>query len=246
MISAIISCMNRTDRLEKMLPTWAKIDLIKDIRIVDWNSSIPIANSDIIKNYIKEFPKIKIIRVDQQKYYHLGISNNIAYQFTDPKNKILLKLDVDYMNINDSWLDSLVYENARLKKYFIIGSYRFYKSSSGFLLVNKHDFIKVKGYNENLLSAWGYDDIDLQKRLTDLYPNDANYKKIEFFNIKNYIHHIPHEDDLRVANYPIKIKSDFLNKDFADNSKEWNFKNFKITEASESCIKIILEDKIHE
>ena len=26
MISAIISCMNRTDRLIQMLPTWAEID----------------------------------------------------------------------------------------------------------------------------------------------------------------------------------------------------------------------------
>jgi len=240
MISAIISCMNRTDRLEKMLPTWAKIDAIKDITIVDWSSSTPIINSDIIKNYIKEFPKIKIIRVDDQKYFHLGISNNIAYRFTDSKNKILLKLDVDYINIDESWLGVLIYKNESLDRYFIVGSYRFYKSSSGFLLVNKFEFAKIKGYNENLLSAWGFDDIDLQKRLVEFYSNDPSYKKIEFFNIKQYIYHMPHEDDLRVENYPIKTKSVFSNIDIAKKNKNWDFKQIKIVESSQQYKRITL------
>ena len=244
MISAIISCMNRTDRLIQMLPTWTEVDKIKDIVVLDWSSKDPISENKEIQKILKNSNKIKIVRVDEQEYFHLGKSNNIAYTFTDQENKILLKLDVDYMNINSKWIDSLIYANGYLKKYFIVGSYRFYKSSSGFLLVNKAEFAKVKGYNENLLSAWGWDDVDLHQRLTNLYPNDPTHKKIEFFNIKDYIYHIPHDDDLRVENYPIKIKSDFLNKSEADKheNKNWVFKKVKVLESRESYQRVILED----
>ena len=51
MISCVIACMNRTDRLEKMLPTWAKIENIKDIVVVDWSSKIPIIENENIQKF---------------------------------------------------------------------------------------------------------------------------------------------------------------------------------------------------
>jgi len=255
MISAIISCMNRTDRLVQMLPTWAEIEKIKDIVVVDWSSKDPIAHDKDIKLILKKYNKIKIIRVDGQKYFHLPKSYNLGYLFTDKKNKILLKLDVDYVSINSDWINTLAIENLSLKKegshqilkkYFICGMWRFYKSSSGFLLVNKEDFHNIKGYNQNLAQAWGFDDQDIQQRLIKLYePNDPkfSFKQIFFWDFKNYIHHIPHNDELRFKNYPVKELNEKINTAIAQEKIDWEFPKFKILRSGINYFKLILIEK---
>ena len=244
MISAVISSMNRTDRLIRMLPTWAKIDEITDIVVVDWSSKDPISEYKNIQEILKNFNKIKIVRVDGQKYFHLGKSYNLGYQFTDEKNKILLKLDVDYLSINGEWIKTLRTENGNLHKYYICGLYRFCKSSSGFLLLNKKDFQKVNGYNENFESIWGYDDQDIQKRLLESYePNDPNYpfRQIFFWNFENFIYHIPHSDELRTENYINNITNDQINKKISEKKLNWSFQKYKIIEKSLNYHKIVME-----
>ena len=212
MISAIISCMNRTDRLIVMLPTWAKMECIKDIVIVDWSSKIPIIQNENIQEILQKYNKIKIVRVDGEKYFHLGKSNNIGFQFTNKENKILLKLDVDYININESWIDHLALEEIDnkfyLKDYFLVGSWRFAPSSSGFLLVNKSHFEEVKGYNENFSYGWGKEDHELYDRIyvSNLKKANRFFEKIIFFDIEKYIYHMPHSDELRYCNYPPEQK----------------------------------------
>jgi predicted glycosyltransferase involved in capsule biosynthesis len=246
MISAVISSMNRTDRLIRMLPTWAKIDEITDIVVVDWSSKDPISEYKNIQEILKNFNKIKIVRVDGQKYFHLGKSYNLGYQFTDEKNKILLKLDVDYLSINGEWIKTLVFQkdSVSLKKYFICGLYRFYKSSSGFLLLNKEDFQRVNGYNENFDSIWGYDDEDIQKRLIQLYePNNPNFpfRQIFFWNFENFIYHIPHSDELRTENYINNITNNEINKKISEEKPNWSFQKYKIIEKSLNYHKIVME-----
>ena len=235
MISCIISCMNRTDRLEQMLPTWLKVEHIGEIIVVDWSSEIPILKSDIISNLLKNNDKLKIIRVNGEKYYNVGRAANLAFKVTDKKYKILMKLDVDYVNINDTWIDTLrITPGKRLSNYFIIGSYKFYPSSVGFLLINKIDFIKANGFNEKF-EGWGFEDYDLFNRVLENTKNERylnglrGFKCIEFFNIKNYIHHIPHDDELRTANYKIKEKSESnsINKNIALKNKQIRNKDIK-------------------
>jgi len=244
MISAVISSMNRTDRLIRILPTWAKIDEITDIVVVDWSSKDPISEYKNIQEILKNFNKIKIVRVDGQKYFHLGKSYNLGYQFTDEKNKILLKLDVDYLSINGEWIKALRTENGKLHKYYICGLWRFCKSSSGFLLVNKRDFKKVNGYNENFESTWGYDDQDIQKRLIKLYePNDPNFlfRQIFFWNFENFIYHIPHSDEMRTENYINNITNNEINKKISEEKPNWSFQRYKIIEKSLNYDRIIME-----
>jgi predicted glycosyltransferase involved in capsule biosynthesis len=238
--------MNRTDRLIQMLPTWAKIDEIKDIVVVDWSSKDPISENKDIQEILKNFNKIKIIRVDGQQYFHLGKSYNLGYQFTDERNKILLKLDVDYVSLNEEWIKTLVFQKdgVSLKKYFICGLYRFYKSSSGFLLLNKEDFQRVNGYNENFKSTWGYDDQDIQKRLLESYePNDLNYpfRQIFFWNFGNFIHHIPHSDEMRTENYINNITNNEINKKISEENLNWSFQKYKIIEKSLNYYKLVIE-----
>jgi hypothetical protein len=248
MISAVISSMNRTDRLIQMLPSWAKIEKIKDIVIVDWSSKEPIIENENIKNILNKYDKIKIIRVENQKYFHLSKSYNVGIQFTDPTNEILLKLDVDYVSIKDSWINclSLVFwpkaNSYILRNYFITGSWKFYQSSNGFLLINKIDFKSINGYNENLGHIWGYEDVDLHKRLLDSkQKKDQYFSKIEFFNIKDYIYHIPHDNELRTCNYPRKEIDYKINKEISTKQTNWTPQKYKFIEKSLNYHKIVME-----
>ena len=236
--------MNRTDRLEKMLPTWAKIENIKDIVVVDWSSKIPIIENKNIQKILENFNKIKIVRVENEKFFHICKSNNIGFKFTNKENKILLKLDVDYVNIDESWIDYLAIKereigNFYLKQYFLIGEHRFYQSSSGFLLVNKKDFKAVKGYNENYSSGWGGDDNDLYERIYRNQRGSGNrfFEKIIFFDIEKYIYHIPHDDTLRYCNYPPEQKESIKN------DGEWEFQKYKVLTETNNYITIKLKNK---
>ena len=233
--------MDRTDRLEKMLPTWAKIEDIKDIVVVDWSSKIPIIENKNIQEILEKFNKIKIVRVEDEKFFHICKSNNIGFKFTNKENKILLKLDVDYLNIDSSWMNYLTFREEtplRLKSYFITGSHVFYKSSSGFLLVNKKDFKNVKGYNENFTSGWGLDDYELYERIYSYKKElDPLFKKIIFFDIKKYVYHIPHDDELRYCNYPPEQKESIKN------DGKWEFQKYKILNQTNNYIKIKLKNK---
>jgi hypothetical protein len=207
MISCVTTVMNREEHLEKMLPSWTHIDKIKDFVIVDWSSTKPIIDNEVVKNEMRKFNKLKIIRVENQKYFNRCLAWNLGNQYTNPYFKILLKLDIDYVNIDEKWMNCLcLQEDKSLDNYFITGSYKFYENSLGFLVVNKRDF--GNGYNENLLPIWGYEDQDLIKRLeksepkyTKLSQNEwPGVKHILFFNIKDYVYHINHVDESRAIN----------------------------------------------
>lgn len=204
--------MNREQALEKMLPSWTKVNEIKDFIIVDWSSEKPIIENKIIKEQLLKYPNIKIIRVEGEKYFYRCLAWNLAFQNTNIENKILLKLDVDYLNINHSWIDSLnLTSDKTLNNYFLTGCDNFMRYSFGFLLVNKYNF--KQGYNENMEPVWGFEDHDLYSRIrkeniykTYEHPDIKNTQPwdglnhIYFFNIKDYIYHIPHSEEKRFEN----------------------------------------------
>ena len=213
MISCILAVKNRTDRLEQMLPTWTKISSIKDFVIVDWASDEPIINSDIVKKQM-ELYNIKVIRVEDEKYYYRCLALNLASRHTDSKNKILLKLDVDYLNKDESWLDYQKIKNGELIDYFITGCATFYSGSMGFILINKKHF--GQGYNENLKPIWGYEDEDLYNRVAqqkieikDWWQEFKSLQRVIFFDIERYITHIPHDNKLRYIHTKGQINADF-------------------------------------
>ena len=220
MMSCIIAVMDREQALEQMLPSWTKVEKIKDFVIVDWNSPKPIIENSTIQKQMKEYGNIKIIRVEDQKYFYRCLAWNLAFQNTNPENKILLKLDADYLNINHSWMDSLkLYKNEYLKNYFITGHWEFDPQLYGFLLVNKVNF--NNGYNENMEAVWGFEDNDLYARIKkenihynqifEKYLGWDGLNHIIFFNTKDYILHIPHSKISRYENLKYKeliIKED--------------------------------------
>lgn len=219
MISAIFSCMNRTENLSTALDSWVNSHhSINDIVVVDWSSKKPIYENSLIRRLVDE-RKVKVIRVEKEKYFSLPKSYNLAFRYTSKVNKILLKLDADYVLKDSRWLDHIcsqingdegISNNGKLSDYFIVGSHMFSKSYTGFILLNKENFVQ---YNENM-QGYGYDDLEMYIRMKSAYSNLA---EIVFFNIKDYIYHIPHSDEERVANYENK------------NLKETNLQNMKIS-----------------
>ena len=179
--------------------------VIGDIVVVDWSSDRPIHQDARVKRLCDE-GKIKIVRVEGEKHFSLSRSYNLAYHNSDPLNRVLLKLDADYKLVDPRWMnhvrDQLIGEegisnDGRLLGYYIVGSHLFSRNYTGFLLVNKNNFLL---YNENM-EGYGHDDIELYDRTRSRFPA---LKEVVFFNIKDYIFHIPHSDDARVANYANK------------------------------------------
>jgi len=257
MISCITALMNRTYCLEKMLPSWTRINRIKDFVIVDWSSNEPIINNKTLQEEMGKNSNIKVIRVENQKYFYRCLAWNLANKYTNPINKILLKLDVDYVNIDESWIDCLKIHDNELFDYFITGSYEFLDHSLGFLLVNKKNF--DKGYNENALPAWGFEDIDLINRIEkntnisklDNYREWTNLQKIIFFNISKYVYHIPHSDKERLQNL---VSFDLIgnkkfdkwtmatkHKEFLDKNNIWTERQYDVLEKSNSYIRLELK-----
>lgn len=245
MISCIIALKNRTSRLEQMLPTWTKISLIKDFVIVDWDSKDPIIENKIVKEQMEKY-NIKVIRVENQKYYYRCLALNLASQYTDSNNKVLLKLDVDYVNINESWLRYQKINDGELVNYFITGCASFCFGSMGFLLVNKKDF--GKGYNENLMPIWGYEDEDLYNRLSTKKIEIKNWwqefkslQRVIFFDIQRYMYHISHDDYLRYAHCLNQNNMDYRrNIQIAQEKPDWETRKYKTLDISNNYIRLEL------
>jgi predicted glycosyltransferase involved in capsule biosynthesis len=194
MISAIYACMDREENLVSSLKSWINTSEITEFIIVDWSCDIPLINIKIITDIFELSNKqFHIIRVENQEYFSLSKAYNLGIKYA--KNNIILKLDCDYLNLDNSWLKFLPIKNLFLDKCFVSGHYNYSgdRSLSGFLMINKTDFI---GYNENLL-GWGYDDIDLYNRL-----KQNNLTQLIFFLLKKYVKHIDHSDYHRTKNYP--------------------------------------------
>ena len=250
LFSAIVAVKDRTDRLEIMLPSWMRCNKIFDFVVVDWGSKIPVVESQVIQEQMSYYPNLKIIRVEDQEHFYRCKALNLARKHTNQRMKILLKLDVDYVNIDHGWMDIFDGQNIwyntkdnthELGNYFIVGS-NFSRSSFGFMVVDKWAFDKAGSYNENLLPIWGYEDDDLYQRLCLVESQkDCNnalrqthLEKIPFFLFEKFIYHIPHSNEDRKINMPeefrgIKLSRLIeLNKENAKNPSEKQSKYYLV------------------
>ena len=200
------------------LTSWVLSPDINEIVIVDWSSDKPIDHLCGLSS------RIKVVRVDDQKYYNLSKSFNLAADVST--GNILLKLDCDVV-LNPYF--NIIKENPLEYNTFYTGHWKmfpkYYHPLNGFLYIRRNDFFKVNGYNE-YLEGYGYDDEDIYNRLQDAGVNrnilpalqtgfTADFSQINqqtgmpLLNGEIYvlrtpnIFHIPHNDDERVKEYPI-------------------------------------------
>lgn len=181
-ISLVTTAMNRTDFLKQTIPTWLYKNF-REIIIVDWSSNTPIIQ-DMPEIALNE--KVKIIRIDDKKHFHLSAARNIgARQAT---GKYLLFIDAD-IKITGDLVKSVVDRKFYRGRSGVTG-----KSTSGTCLIPRINFESVSGYNQQIVT-WGYEDNDLYNRL-----ERSGLRKNTF--LKGSISHIDHSDELRIENRP--------------------------------------------
>lgn len=188
--------MNRQHVLNTTIHSWLHFDEVSEIVVVDWSSTQPIK-----LDHIKD-PRIKIIRVNNEKWFHLGRAFNHAIKHST--YDCVLKMDVDYMlNTTENFFKA----NRLTPGMFLTGDHRigtvadrhgFLRPLNGLLYTQKSYLNSISGYNEKL-AGYGYDDCDLYNRL------QQSGMVHEFIDNKNCcVFHVPHGDEYRSSNYENK------------------------------------------
>tara|TARA_R110000868_G_scaffold386689_1_gene655050 strand:- start:263 stop:3136 length:2874 start_codon:yes stop_codon:yes gene_type:complete len=215
-VSIICACKNRYDALKISLNSWVMFDEVKEIIIVDWSSD------KSIENLLNLDDRIKIIRVNDKKYFNLSQPLNLAASLTT--GEYILKLDCDYIinpyynffenyKVNDNsfvtgnpaykspeYLDengicSVDYSRMSADDYTeYVNSYsHYFKYLKGLLFVSKEHFLKIGGFDEDI-ESYGWEDGEIIKRLEKL---NLEHKKMNYdYNVI----HIPHPDRKRFEN----------------------------------------------
>ena len=193
----VCAAMNRESILKVSLTSWLQCKGVSEIVIVDW------ASQNSLK-YLEDLdPRIKVVRVEDQKYFNLGKAYNLG--FNNSSCDKILKLDVDYI-INPYY--SLFDELPKIKKgNFVTGDWRckdidnnagFIQYLNGFLYIYRDSFYKGRGYSN--FENYGWDDDDLYNKL-----QDAGLERVVMdLSTRKYIYHNPHEDDVRSSCYKEK------------------------------------------
>ena len=75
--------------LRVSLQSWIGNPLISEIVIIDWCSKEPISWAEALD------PRIRVIRVEGQKYFHLGKAFNTG--ISNSSGDFIMKMDVDYI-----------------------------------------------------------------------------------------------------------------------------------------------------
>jgi len=166
-ISLCITCMNRIEFLN--LTIFKNIELIKEFN--DFNNNkfeISLCNYDskddldkFVSNNLQEYINsglLKYIKVNNKKYFNMPHSKNIAHRYST--GDVLINFDCD--NTLNKYVVNFIHQT-----FTINDINKIYLSDSeccGFLGLSRFNFFKLGGYNENLFS-YGFDDIDLKRRL---------------------------------------------------------------------------------
>lgn len=194
-ISLVTACKNRNECLKAVLPSWLSLKEVNEIIIVDWSSDTPLKD---LKNIDQ---RIKVVRVENEKYYTPSQANNLGVQLSTSTN--ILRVDVDFFfnpyynffetyKIDDTCFISGANDGESTKDR---ENNPFYKYLFGLLYITKENFLKVNGYNENIGYYYSHEDTDIFKRLTLL-----GLKEIKLKNAYDVIH-IPHSDEKRIENF---------------------------------------------
>jgi hypothetical protein len=192
-ISLITACMNRDDGLRAVLPSWLHYEQINEIIIVDWSSETP------LKDLCKIDKRIKIVRVNDEKYYVPSQANNLAASFAT--GDYILRVDTDYFfnpyyNFFERYkIDNKTFVSGEPENYTDRENNPYYKYLFGLLYTTKDAFNKIGGYDENIGCYYSHEDGNIFKRLIK-----AGFEQIKLQNNHSVIH-IPHSDKKRYEHF---------------------------------------------
>jgi hypothetical protein len=219
-VSVICACKNRYDALRVSLNSWLAFDEIKEIIIVDWSSDEPI-------NHLTKLDKrIKIIRVENEKYFNQPQPLNLAASLAT--GDYILKLDCDYIiNPYFPFFESYLIDNNSFlcgqdsyeckHEYWDenLGAYavNFYGMDVGELMKYAHSYSPYFKFltglcfvtRENYWKVGGYDE-----RMGKYYAfeDDQMTKRLTMMGLEckkleqnHTLIHIPHPDKKRYENF---------------------------------------------
>lgn len=192
-VSLICACKNRIKPLMVSLTSWLLYDEIKEIIIVDWNSD------KSISFLAKLDPRIKIIRVNHEKYFNQPQPLNLALKLCTKES--VIKVDTDYIfspyfNFFNSYtIDDKTFVSGEKESILEDNNIQFYKYLRGLLYVKTEILKEVGGYNENMGEYYAGEDSEIEIRLK-MYGLKEKKLSLDYTLI-----HIPHEDFDRVKNF---------------------------------------------
>jgi GT2 family glycosyltransferase len=168
MKKTLVCCaMNRNAMLQDSLQTWLNQNApFDEFVIVDWGGSERV--QDVLPNRDSRFV---VVRVLGEPYFILTLAYNLGIRVAT--GDAIYKMDTDYV-LEPSFTQQYRLVHAT-PSFFWAGNWRIYEHTretdwsnkcniSGCVVVRRHDFWSVGGYNENIVT-YGYDDDDLYERL---------------------------------------------------------------------------------
>ena len=187
-VSVICGVKDRAEHLFEVLPTWRACPEIGEIVIVDWSSKDPL--------YFPCEPLVKVVRVEGEALWQPGPCFNLGLQMVT--RPVVIKLDADVMIKDPAFFTA----HPLSPRMFYAGNHQAAKDMneahlSGAVYAVLKDLTGINGYNERL-TTYGYDDDDLYERLM--------LDGVTRLNINHgMLHHIPHEDNVRLQSQPKRI-----------------------------------------
>jgi hypothetical protein len=185
-ISVVCGVMDREHHLRASLPTWLAYPGVGQVVIVDWSSRVPIVPPDD--------PRVIVVRVEGQKHWCPAKCHNLGLRLATGDR--ILRLDADHQ-----------LKRGFFNKHPLIARSYFYSVDqtkldgldeihlAGVVYAWRENLLTIGGYNERIVT-YGWEDNDLVERMSAWGFASTT------INIDT-LHHIPHDDESRVANQNI-------------------------------------------
>jgi hypothetical protein len=153
-VDLITPCRNRVEYLRDSLPSWLACPQLRQIIVVDFNSTIPVINdlSDL------RGERVTVVRVEDEPIWRQGRAQNIGLGLAEAD--LVLKTDADVATVD---IRSYVAQMGKDPSLFFKGFSKL-GTSSGLCLAPRRRMKAAGGYHDHM-SGWGGDDVDFYRRL---------------------------------------------------------------------------------
>jgi hypothetical protein len=195
-VSIICACKNRVESLYASIQSWIGKEEVYEIIIVDWTSDKP------LHPLVNLSSKVKIIRVDGEKYFNMPQPLNLAASVAT--GDYILTMATDY--VFNPYKDYNFFDIYKIDNESFLCGMSDYESDlrtkepifyflRGILFVSRENFVKVGGYRQTDTKYYGNEDDEIIERLQSigLERKDINQRYSVF--------HFPHTDEKRIENF---------------------------------------------
>lgn len=203
-VSVVVTVKGRAAAWARHARSWLSHPMVGDCVIVDWSDPDRLAENKDIKELIREFPFVRIIRVEGEHGFHISRAMNVGLRAAFLP--LVAKVDADVALVNHLWFSNAVRSVMKDDRLYYHGKA---KGLPGTVLVSRERMLRLDGYREDF-DGYGWDDSWMYSRLNSIGG------EMHYF-ADGVLFHEPHDDRARVENYenPNKRASWECNKGLA-------------------------------